>query len=360
MRLLYLPNEASLDDISRQIGPRKAFQHLGDVGELEALRIYSFLHEANESGDPGKVRREILESAADFRPDILFWQHVDHFSVDDAFIADLRAAVPSCRLVYHEADPYARHIKRINENMKVLFRHADLVVMSGVGSFFSIAREAGARRLLYSRQHFDNVRSGRSWEPTLDRPNDLVMIANAVGSIKIPGRRFPGSRNRVELGRRLSRIFGERFCLHGNGWEGLSSDRGRLPFDRQEVTLRSAWLSVNWQHFDREPYYFSNRVPISMAAGVPHVTNYQPGYERIFKDCEGGLYFAETVGEAVELVEYLLSRPREFLIDEGRKAQAFAHAHLETNVVYADIVRKLKEIFPGDASPETSKPSSNQ
>ncbi len=345
MRLLYLPNEASLNDIDRQIGPRKAFQRLLNQGELDALEVFSFLHEFRQSGDAEKVRSEIIRLVKDFEPDVIYWQHVSDFELSESFIVELKAALPKAKLIYHEADPYGRYIKRINQNMRVLFGAADLVIMSGLGDFFSIARSAGARRLLFSVQHFDSVRSGRPWEPTLERAHDVTMIANAIGSVGVPGRYFPGSRQRKQLGQKLSDTFGTRFALYGRGWEGVEASRGVLAFDQQEVTLRSGWVSVNWQHFDQEPYYFSNRIPISMAAGVPHITNYQAGYEHIFKECQGGLYFARNIEEAVDLTQYLLSQPKEFLIEEGAKAREFAFKHLETDVVYAGIVNKIREIF---------------
>ncbi|GAB4405691.1 MAG: hypothetical protein OHK0053_31720 [Microscillaceae bacterium] len=343
MKLLYLPNETALDNKRTQIGPRKAFQALIDQGELSGLEIFSFLYEAKQNQENyADTRQKILALAQSFQPDIIFWQHIDYFEITDDFIRQLLAIDSKPKLVYHEADPYGRYIKRINDNMRVMFRHADAVFMVGLGLFADLAREAGARRVYFAPHNFETVRSGSPWEPTLQREYDLVMIANALGYVKVPGRFFPGSQRRRELGKKLSERFGKRFALYGKGWDGLEASRGMLPFDQQEQAIRSAWLSINWDHFDQVPFYFSNRLPISLAAGVVHVTSWHPGYEQVFRDCPGGLFTAKTVDEAVELAQYLLSQPRAFLIEEGQKGRAFVFSHLEANIVYGNIIKIVK------------------
>ncbi len=345
MKLLHLPNETELDNKRLQIGARKAFKHLVEQGELSAVETFSFLYESKQCGNYKEAREKLLALAEKFQPDIIFWQHIDYFEVDDAFVHQLLGIASKPKLVYHEADPYGRYIKRINENMRVMFRNAEAVFMVGLGIFAELAQEAGAKRVYFSPHNFETVRSGSEWQPTLKRENDLVMIANAMGYVRMPGRYFPGSQHRKEFGKKLSERFGKRFALYGKGWDGLEASRGMLPFDQQEQAIRSAWLSVNWDHFDQVPYYFSNRLPISLAAGVVHVTTWHSGYDQVFKECKGGLYTAKTVEEAVELVQYLLGQPKDFLIEEGQKGRAFVFEHLEANIVYGNIIRLVKEVL---------------
>ncbi|GAB4470766.1 MAG: hypothetical protein OHK0057_13730 [Thermoflexibacter sp.] len=344
MKLLYLPNESALDNKRMQIGARKAFQKLLEKGELSELEIFSYIFETKQHGLEAS-KGKIIQLVEQFQPNIIFWQHVEHFDITEDFIGKIKNTASKPKLVYHEADPYTRHIKKINGNMKIMFRNSDAVFMVGIGIFAELAREAGAKRVYFSPHNFDNIRSGTDWTPTLQRENDLVMIANAMGYVRIPGRYFPGSQHRKELGKKLSKLFRKRFALYGKGWQGLEASRGQLPFDQQENAIRSAWVSINWDHFDEVPFYFSNRLPISLAAGVPHITSWHPGYDIIFKECKGGLYTAKTVDEAVEIAQYLLSQPKEFLIEEGQKGKDFVFKHLEADIVYSNIIKKVKEIF---------------
>ncbi len=50
--------------------------------------------------------------------------------------------------------------------------------------------------------------------------------------------------------------------------------RGSLPFDAQEDTIRSAWVSANLDHFAYEPDCYSNRLPISLASRTVHQRQY--------------------------------------------------------------------------------------
>ncbi len=344
-RLLHLPNEEVLDNKKKQIGARKAFQKMLDDGELSGLHTYSFLYESSQlEGGYEAACVKILEEAREFKPDVIFWQHIDIFKISQDFLLELKNISSKPKLIYHEADPYGRYFKTFSEPMKVMVKEADMVFLVGLGIFAQLMMEHGAKRVYYAPHNFDNIRSGTPWEPTLKREEDLVMIAN-LGNTRVPGRYFPGGKRRKLLAKKLSERFGRRFALFGRGWDDLEASRGMLPFDMQEETIRSARISINWDHFDTVPYYFSNRLPISLAAGVPHITCYHPGYEHVFKDCPGGLYAVKTIDEAVETAQYLLSLPDEYLIEEGRKGREFVFEHLEANTVYRNIMRKVQQVM---------------
>lgn len=337
MKLLHLPNERDpLDDRLRQVGSRKAFAKMAYEGRLREVRTFSYLHETKSLGADG-ARRRILDEVEAFQPDAIFWQHVGEFPVHPPFAAELRARAPGALLVYHEADPYDRWVKRVNASMKVLLAACDLVLAVGLGGLSSLFREAGARDVRYLPHCYDNIRFGQPWTPPLERPFEAVMIANRGRRRRAPMLYLPGGRRRAAFATGLSKALGSRFALYGSGWEGLESARGRLSFDKQGEAIRSAWLSVNWDHFDDIPFYFSDRLPISLAAGVVHVTSHHLGYEQILQGCPG-LYWARDVGEGVAMVEWLLSRPRELLAEEGSAAQAWAAANLEADVVFAQAI----------------------
>jgi spore maturation protein CgeB len=340
IRLLHLPNEATLDNRNMQIGARKAFNALVDAGEIQAYSVFSFLYESKNLGSSEAARKKILEEAERFKPNVIFWQHIGHFDAPAEFLNRLKNIESKPILAYQEADPYSRFFKRMNKELKVILAEADIVFMVGLGEFAELAKEAGARKIYFAPHNFETVRSGKPWSPSQDREFDIIMIANC-GRTKIPGRYFPGGRNRKKLAEMLTKRFGKRFALYGKGWDNLESSRGMLPFDQQEKAIRSAWVSINWDHFDTVPYYFSNRLPISLAAGVPHITTYHPGYEHIFKGCKG-LYAVKSVEQAVETAHYLLSLPKSDLIEEGLQGQSFVFKNLESNIVYLDMIDKIR------------------
>ena len=345
-RLLYLPNEPDEHDPNKlQIGPRRAFATFERQGLLSALSCFSFLSKFRASGDGMGVKAALLEEVARFKPDVIFWQHVSEFPVDETFTARLRGVAGNALLVYHDEDPFDSWGKRITPQMRVMFRAANLVIVCGLEPMTSLFRRNGARNLRYLQHSYDNVRFGTPWVATVERDFDAVMIGSCIRR-RLPPFYLPGGRRRVELARALSRKLGRSFALYGRGWEGLPSARGVLAFHKQEEAIRNSWVSVNWDHFDRISYYSSDRLPISLAAGVVHVTSAHVGYGHLFKGCPG-LYACDSVAEVTSCLEWLLARPRHELVAEGAAAQAWAERHLEATVVYRRAIEICEEMLPG-------------
>jgi Glycosyl transferases group 1 len=340
LRLLHLPNEV---EVGFQVGPREAFAAMRDAGELAAYEACAFLHEARRVGLRACLE-QLLARVESFTPDVILWQHVGHFDIDHAFVRRLRQAAPDAVLLYHEGDVYGRRVKPLPGPVRALVAQADAVALVGLGELAALFRAHGARRVLLAPHSFDSRRNDRPWTPTPERGLDAMMIGNRISS-RLPWRRMPGARERQALAATLHRRLGARFAAHGSNWGDAPFARGPLPFDQQEDAIRQAWLTVSWDHFDQVPYYFSDRLPIAMVAGVPHVTNRQPGYDQWFpQDC--GLLHAGSVAELADLVDDLLSRPRDHLIDLGERARNFARERLSARRVYRDLLCALVALCP--------------
>jgi len=340
--LLFLPNEETEGD---QVGPREAFSELARRGVLSRYQAFSYLVEARLHGAPAGLER-LRALAERTRPDVLLWQHAGNFPVTPAFLAALRAASPGTHLVYHEGDVYGRWVKRFPSSVRALLAAADTVALVGGGEFAALARSAGARRVVYSPSAVDTVRFGRPWTPTATREFDVVMIGNRATS-RLPWGRLPGAAQREALVRALGRRHGRRFGVFGRGWEGFAGNQGPVAYALQEPVLRRAWVTANWGHFPTVEGYFSDRLPISLLSGVPHVTNHQPGYEALF-GLDAPFRWARTVDEAMTHLEELLALGPEATIALGRRAQAYGRERFTAGPVYA---RLLAEVTNGALTP---------
>ena len=353
MRFLYLPNEHV---VGAQIGPRKAFEKLAAKGEFSAYQAYSYLVERKTHRTQAEALAALAAVTRSFRPDVMFLQHIPaDYTFDDAFLRKLKADNPGMRFIYHENDPWDRFIKRFSPTMKVAFHHADMAVLVGLGYLGDMARECGAKQVVFSLQSYDTIRFGKTWVPTEDeRPLDVVMIANLTCLKRIPWLFLPGGASRKRLAWALHEEFGDRFALYGagQGWDGAPFCRGTLAYQEQHDAIRSSWLSANWSQFDKISYYNSDKLPIALAAGVPHLTNYQPGYEELYDRCEG-LFWFRSVKEAVDIARHLLSQPRSRLVAIGAKAGEYAAQYLEADIVYAELVQVIRDrLFPDDSRVE--------
>lgn len=342
MRWLYIPNERTEGD---QIGPRKAFEALHASGELSAYQAYSYLVRDKQVASHADALVEMLAVASEFRPDVIFIQRTtDGYPMDREYLRQLKGVPGSPRLVLYEEDAYGHLIKRIDATMRNVMSESDMTILSGTGYMLDLAHRAGARNIRFALHSYDDVRFDTPWEPTRTRQWDAVMIANLTCLKRIPFLFMPGGRSRKQAARRLHRYLGERFALFGGGqgWDGEPYCRGRIAYDKQGETIRNAWMSVNWGLYDSISMYCSDRLPISLACGVPHIANYQPGYEHIYMNVPG-LFIVKTPAEVADVAVYLMSLPVDERIDLGLKAADFARRHLNATTVYANIVGMVRE-----------------
>lgn len=348
LRWLYLPNEATEGD---QVGPRKAFRLMHEQGLLAAYQACSYLVAAERLQRPDLVQQDLLAQVRAFEPDVVFLQHPsDRWGVDAAFLPQLKAVPSAPRLVVHEGDVYGRLLKPFDRTLRAALAAADLAVVVGLGDLAARVRQAGAPRVLLAPHSYDDERFDTPWQPPPTRPLDAVMIANLACLKRIPGLYLPGGHRRKRLARLFHRAYGGRFVVHGagQGWRDEPYLRGPIAFGDQERAVRQAWLSINWTLFDEVPMYFSDRLPISLASGVAHITNHQPGIEQVLPGAEG-LFLVQSPDEALDVADALLSLPREQLIDIGLRGRDYARQRLHATRVYRDLVVAIGEHLFGDA-----------
>lgn len=337
MRLFYLPNEGREGD---QVGPRQAFEHELAEGRLSAYQAYSYQVERTRQPDQASALRALRSSIAAFAPDLIFWQHIhDGYALDAAFLAELKTLPGRPWLVYHEADAYGRYVKRIDRTLRSMFGACDLAVLVGLGELAQLVRGCGAPRILFSPHSVDDTRFGQPWTPTLQRRFDAVMIANLTCLKRVPGLHMPGGAQRKRLAALCHAALGHRFAVFGagQGWAGQPYGHGPVPFAAQEATLRQSWLSLNWGQFDKLPMYASDRLVISLASGVPHICNHQPGYDELYAGARA-LFTVHSPAQALDVADWLLSRPREHLIEMGQQTAQFARQHFSARRVYGDLL----------------------
>lgn len=350
LRLLYLPNEGKEGD---QVGPRRAFERALSEGQLSAYQAYSYLVRDKALGNHRAALEELLNTAREFAPDVIFVQHMDdRYLVDQDYLRQLKAIPSQPKLVIWEGDAYGQFIKTMKPTMKKVMAESDLVFLVGLGYLAEAVRRTGAPRVRLAPHSYDSVRFDLPWEPALQRPLDAVMITNLHNIKRIPGLHLPGGRQRKQLANAFYKSLGERFAVYGGGtgWKGRPYARGPIPFHEQGDKIRSAWMSVSWDQFPALPMYSSDRLSISLASGVPHLTNYQRGYEQVFGGIPG-LYWFNTPQEAVDIALYLLSMPVERRIELGLAAAEHMRRHFHADKAYGAMLQIVKEELFSDPVP---------
>lgn len=346
LRLFYLPNEGSEGD---QIGPRHAFERALAQGKLNAYLAYSYLVRDKALGDHRLALEELLSTAREFAPDVIFVQHMTNaYPVDRAYLQQLKTLPSRPRLVLWEGDAFGRNIKKPDATLREVMAESDLVFLVGLGYLAEVVRRTGAPKIRFSHNSYDDERFGLPWEPPRQRPLDAVMIANLHNIKRIPGLYLPGGRQRKQLANAFHSMLGSRFAVYGGGagWRGRPYARGIIPYSKQREITRSAWMSISWDHFPALPMNSSDRLVISLSNGVPFLTNHQRGYEVVFGNIPG-LYWFHTPKEAVDIALYLLSMPVDRRIELGGEAAEEMRLRFHADKVYGDMLQVVRdELFP--------------
>ncbi|KGJ81792.1 hypothetical protein GY21_01605 [Cryobacterium roopkundense] len=269
---------------------------------IEAADVCS-LQLRNLRDGPSAAFHELSTRVAEFKPTIVLLQHPVRSGLDARSLSLLRS-VHDFTLVYHEGDPYGRFTHRLPAAARAAAKASDVAMTVGSGQFRRNLERAGAKDVRWAPHRYDPDSFGY-FPINADRPYDFVMIANR-STPRFAFRALPGARQRLELVERMQEKFGSRFAIFGAGWEGPSA-QGKVPFWQQEEAISSAWISVNWDHYPNEADYFSNRLPISLAAGSIHITGRHPGYREYFTDDLPFLRFADSPEHLVAVAEETLA-----------------------------------------------------
>ena len=345
MRWLCIPNEPYE---GFQIGMRMAFEKLHREGVFTEYKAYSYIARQQILKNDEQALNELLTTARDFAPDVIFISHPGNYPLDRDYIRQLKNIPSKPKLVYYEEDAYGRFIKRMSHTIKTLLAESDMCFLSGTGYVSELAHKAGAQKVRYALHSYDNQRFGSPWQPTLTRRLDAVMVGNLPCLKRIPWLYLPGGRGRKQVAELLYKHLGDSFAVYGGdqGWSGKPYCKGRIEYDKQGNLIRDAWMSVNWGQYDEIPMYSSDRLPISLACGVPHITNYQPGYEHIYNNIPG-LFVIKSPQEALDVALYILSLPIERRNELGFEAAEYARKHLEGTVVYGNMAKVVLAEFFG-------------
>jgi hypothetical protein len=321
------------------VGGRAAFREMVSGGLIQELSIFSFLSDYLFDKNKARSSRALVESVREFRPDIIFWQHPHGFPIDQPLIQAVRSCAPAAQLVYHEADPFDRFYKPIGRSERVLYANSDV--------FFSVGLGAGRRLFEEIKQHphfyhspsaVDRERFAELAEPgLLASKYDAVMFGTIAKRWRMI--KQPQSGKRVELARGLTRVFGDRFACFGSGWPEGVNCQGRFPYERQTEIIHQSRMSIIWDLYPDYTFYFSDRLPIALAAGVPFITSTHAGYDTILGDVPG-LFHVSSVKEAIDTAVYLRGLPLEEIAAMGAESRAWMLENLEARVVF----RKAFEI----------------
>ncbi|WP_369777323.1 hypothetical protein [Streptomyces sp. R33] len=292
---------------------------------------------------------EIRRAAERARPEVLFVQTPGNFPWTEADVADLLRRLGSPIVVMWEGDPWGGR-KPVLPSMEPWLRYADTVFTPGLGIQALLLGRYTRRPVRYIPQTVPH----RLWDdgpvPGVDATaHDVMHIGSCFVRFGV-FERIDGARERQRFVRSLQRLPGCRFAVHGHGWRGRGA-LGPVPFDHQVDALRTTRISANWDHFPGRDGYFSNRLPISLFAGRPHVTT-RPLNTDWLPGPECGLHLVDSPAQAVDRVTELLRADPAQLHAAGLAGHTWVRTRLtETNALRHMLTRHLASVPAPRADP---------
>jgi hypothetical protein len=305
VKLFYLINEPVLN---YQAGYRKTIQKLIGEGDLSDCFFYSFYVKKNEFDlRRDLVIKDLTKEIIEFKPDAILFAHTGDFSFDDIFFREIERGL-GYKPVYalDERDVYGKLVKKLPLELLKLSSKCDVtfLVCSG-GWMFQKFEKYNRGRSVYLPHVCDDIHFGKGISNGTTRKYDVIMIGNLAKS-RVPFKSMPGVRQRIKVAEALYKRHGNRFAMFGSGWDKYPFVAGQVPFFEQEQVLHSSHLSVGVDHFLSYEQYFSDRLPIALVSGVPHLSWKTPKLNLLFTEGEHICFF-QSIDELLKKADAILS-----------------------------------------------------
>lgn len=305
MKLFYLINEPTLH---YQVGYREAIKKLIEGGDLTDCFFYSFsvkLAEFDYRWD--LVVSDMVKEIATFRPDAVVFAHTCNKSFKSSFFQEVERNLGYKPIyVLDERDAYGQFAKRLPRELVSLSRACDITFLSSSGGWlFDQFKKNNRGRVMYLPQCCDDIHFGKRKQSSNPRKYDIVMIGSLHKS-RMPFRSMPGVKKRISVAEALYKRHGKKFAVFGTGWEKYPFSAGPVSFFDQEEVLHSSHLSIGVDHFLNYDQYYSDRLPIALFSGVPHLSWETPKLNLLFKEGEH-IYYFNSVEQSVTKSDAILS-----------------------------------------------------
>jgi len=265
-------------------GKFAGFEHAVQQGTLQQ-HSSMFWKRNRTANEWARFWDELIERVGAERID---WVLLHHFHDPKIILGDalvrLRRIHPHVRIATSLGDPFCRFVHRVPQSFVQAARMSDIVFLTGFGYLAKQLARSGVLNMLLMPIGYCDVRFGKTkpMQPAAQREG-IVFVGNRRLGRNPTHELFWNGLKRIRLVELLDRRYGKHFHLYGNGWEGMRSARGALPFDQQGVTYAAAEMVFGGFPGVTYEYYTSNRHFIAMSEGAVMVDFWVKGVERLLK-----------------------------------------------------------------------------
>jgi hypothetical protein len=334
-------------------GTVRSLEQLKKEGHISNSVSLEYKKKATQE-DVLSFEKEVECLAKEHTPNLIIWYHICDFPIRQEFLDKIKNLLPSAKWAYQEIDAYGGFHKSLTKSMKLLINFSDFVLFSSGHPFSKTLRSHMQDRgdLLWLgpkalRDQWPDREKIIQLQDTT-RKYDVVMIGSNTRSRiplmnQIAFMQFPGSFKRWKTTKAVIKSFPGKVALFGSNWGDLHAIQESVPYLKQVETQQMGRVTAMWNHYDHLGLYSSDRTIIAMLSGVPHVTNYQPGYELLYGPNGTHLFWATNTAEYVDAIRYLLSLSPAQRTEIALRAFDFARAKYSTRDSWLELLKCLAD-----------------
>ena len=324
-----------------QMGVEDGFMHLEKTKKINKLKWF-YYREYAKKNKKCDIQKKMFEVAKSFQPQLIVFFHILDLPVNDKFFLSFKNLESKPTIVYHEEDMYGGWSKPMTKSMKIAFKNADIVSISGLGKWYKNALKYN-KTVIYTTHSNRLFRYSQKIELAKERSKDILFIGNRVRSRLGNIRRLHGAKNKEKIVSEVGKHFKTEFALFGKGWDNFPGNKGALNFHKQANVCPEYWFHLSYEHYPEIPYYFSTRLPIALSLGQIYICHLHEGYKDMFKNTDF-IYFYKNEDEAIDILNYLKTLSNEQLYQKSVNAKKWANENLSPLVVWGNFYERIKSI----------------
>lgn len=349
MRLLFFAQGRAVED---QIGFDDAFKTIHAEGGITAYRAFPWLGYALEHGWDAFFTKA-QECAQEFQPDVIYFQFFhDHTCPNVAdFFETLRrtASRPVLAVSAGDAFSWADWFgRRYPVGFLSAARAADVTFVTAMGKCADYLVQKGIKNIVLLPLGACQVRfKPKTIDGTQYKPDFDVVFIGGGGNWY---RSHPWSflfyygLKRDLMVRLLRKRYGKKFGLFGNGWKGISSWQGPVPYARQLDVCRNSQVVFGGCPGIYQNYYASDRPFIQGLSGVPLVDWTVPRADRFLRNQEHW-YLIDDGKSMIRQIDRLLETDVAERLQRGAAAANYIHGKFSQAALMRFFVRTVTAVY---------------
>lgn len=174
-----------------------------------------------------------------------------------------------------------------------------------ITSFSNNTDVSKMKRMGYNAEYLEIGYDPLIYCPEGDKSNcpEIIFMANNYGL-----NYFPLSNYRIEIVNKLTKIYGTRFGVYGNGWQ---TAKGNINHSQREEAkyYRNCKIAINCSHFNYDRYS-SDRMLRILGSGAFCLSHRFQNIHMDYEECKHLVSFT-TVNDLVEKINYYLAHEDE-------------------------------------------------